>query len=360
VHSQRCRSSSSWPGRYRRGHDPLLAMTTPLLAVVIATRDRPVLFASALASVLDQDDADLEIIVVDDGSTEEAKGAYAGCLAAAAESLGGRLKLVALPRRPLGHGPAFARNAGAACASAAYLGFLDDDDTWTDRRHVARLAAAVRRQSKQGPPLDLYLCNQLAWQGDVALVGPIWLEALHKQLRGAARQADADGGYEVGVQDLMAVDGFCHLNTLVVRREVFQAVGCFDEQIRYEEDRELYLRLLDSAQCVVHQPAVVARHNVPVRLAAANASSQLSDLERRRWQLHLLRKLVALLRHPALRAYALRHLGYALKRVAHEAAAQGDWAVATHHAREALAVQPSLKWALFTASLYARRLLPGK
>jgi glycosyltransferase involved in cell wall biosynthesis len=335
-------------------------MPAPLIAVVIATRDRPALFGQALASVLAQQGADFEVIVVDDGSSVEARAAYAEVLAAAAKQLGGRLKHVQLARRATGHGPGFARNSGAALADASYLGFLDDDDSWTDTQHLARFGQAVLRASEQARELDLYLCNQQAWLNGQPLPGPIWIETLQQQLRDAGRPADPDGSYAVDVQDLMRVEGFGHLNTLVVRRALFEAIGGFDEQIRFEEDREIYLRILDSAQHIVHQPALVARHNVPDRQAGNSASARVREIERRLWQLRVLDKTVALLRQPALRAHAMRHKGYALKRIAHELAAQRDWRVAAFYAREALAVQPSVKWALFTASLAARRLLPGK
>src|SRR5215469_12529810 len=97
----------------------------PFFSVVMATRNRPVLFRRALESVLAQSCRDIEIIVVNDGSANEHQPAYQSIIGAAASI---RVQSLALLPRPQGHGGSFARNVGAAAASAPYLCFLDDDD----------------------------------------------------------------------------------------------------------------------------------------------------------------------------------------------------------------------------------------
>jgi hypothetical protein len=105
-----------------------------------------------------------------------------------------------------------------------------------------------------------------------------------------------------------------------------------------------------------HHPALTARHHVPDPKAGTSITTSLGQIERRLWQLRALDKTALFLKSPLLRAYGRRHKGYALKRIAHELAAQGDWASAGFYAREALGVLPTVKWALFTLSCWLRRL----
>ena len=144
----------------------------PLFSVVIATRNRPTLFRHALASVLDQSCQDIEIVVVNDGSASEHQPAYESIIRAADPD---RVRCLPLIPRPQGHGGSFARNAGAAEATASYLCFLDDDDTWTDPNHLDRAHAVITQAPE---PVDLYMTNQAAFRDDQQLPGPIWIEDL--------------------------------------------------------------------------------------------------------------------------------------------------------------------------------------
>jgi glycosyltransferase involved in cell wall biosynthesis len=329
-------------------------MHTPLFSVVLATRDRPGLFAQALASVRAQRFADFEIVVVIDGLIEQHRSAYADVLQP--QPGGPALRHFELLRRPGGHGQSYALNYGVEQARGAYVCFLDDDDSWCDDAHLARAAAVLRARQQQGRAVDLYMANQHAWRQDRQLPGPIWLEALAAQLQARGRQPDAQGCHEPEIGDLLGCGGFCHLNTLMVRRQLFLDVGGMDENIRWECDRDLFLRLIEAAACIVHHPAVVGHHNVPDPQQRASMTTSLDQVERRLWQLRVLEKAALRGRDARVRAHGHEHKGYVLKRVAEDLARQRQWRQASQYAGQALAVLPTLKWALYTASLYARRL----
>lgn len=89
-----------------------------LFSVVIPTYNRAELLRRTLTSVWAQTFTDLEVIVVDDGSTDETM-AYL-------RSLSSRLRVL----QQHNCGPGSARNAGAAIAQGKYLAFLDSDDLW--------------------------------------------------------------------------------------------------------------------------------------------------------------------------------------------------------------------------------------
>ena len=105
----------------------------PLLSVVIPTRDRADRLAGAVASVLAQSMADLEVLVVDDGSVDDTR-AVLDRLAASDR----RVRCVAGPG---GRGPVAARNAGIAASKSAFVAFLDDDDRWAPAKAQRQLDA---------------------------------------------------------------------------------------------------------------------------------------------------------------------------------------------------------------------------
>jgi glycosyltransferase involved in cell wall biosynthesis len=315
----------------------------PLFSVIVATRDRPGPFAEALASVLAQEHADFEVIVVDDGSSAANAEQYEVTLAAAAERLGERLRICRLTRRVSGHGPGYSRNTGAALASGKYLCFLDDDDLWTDSGHLARAARVLRDSG------DLYMANQAAYRaGAPAGGGAIWIEDLAPRLTARGVVPLANGAMLVTAGDLMALGSFCHLNTLIVRRELYEAVGGMDEGIRWEEDRDVFLRLIDRTGTILHHPAIVARHNIPDPAQAASTSTSLTLLNRWLYRLRVMDKACIFARHPAIRAHARQHKVFTLKRIVEELRVAGQWRTAYLYAREALGVRPTLKWAAFT------------
>ena len=96
-------------------------MPTPRFSVVIPTYNRAEILPTAMRSVLAQSDGDFELIVVDDGSTDDTAGVVAGMVAAVGDA-----RITYLPQA--NSGVSAARNAGAAIARGDLLVFLDSDD----------------------------------------------------------------------------------------------------------------------------------------------------------------------------------------------------------------------------------------
>src|SRR6185312_5085635 len=105
-------------------------------SVIIATRNRPALFAVALRSILRQSCKGIEIIVVNDGSDEVHLPEYRRLV----EAAGRLVQFHSLVPRPNGHGQSYALNFGVAQATGNYICFLDDDDCWTDDDYLDRTA----------------------------------------------------------------------------------------------------------------------------------------------------------------------------------------------------------------------------
>jgi hypothetical protein len=334
-----------------------MSYTLPLFTIVIATRERPALFGLALDSVLAQSFADKEIVVVDDGSAPEHLPAYRAHWQRAADLLGTRFRQYSLVRRPKGHGPSYALNFGVDNASGEYVTFLDDDDLWIDAQHLARVAGALTSHAAQGKPVDMYMANQNAFTHDGSLVGTLWLGGLQAKLLARDRQPGMDGCYEVSVDELLLASGFCHLNCLTVRRALYVEVGGMDESVRWEGDRDLYLKLIDAAVTRLHHPGVVGRHHVPNPDLKANVTTSLSMVEKRLQQCIVLDRSFMRAQNPLIRQHAAEHKAYALKRIAMEFAQQGDWVRAVAYATQGLAIAPGLKWLTFCGYCMVRRVL---
>jgi glycosyltransferase involved in cell wall biosynthesis len=319
-------------------------------SVIIPTRNRPALFARALRSVLAQEGAAFEVIIVDDGSEDAHAAEYASLHVEAGE----RTHWFRLLRVARGHGQSYALNFGASQAVGAYLCFLDDDDEWTDAGYLARSAALSAGQEP-----DLLLADQAAFRAGVRETRPVWIEDLPQKLHGRATP-EADGAYTLDAAALLLAHGFCHLNTTIVRREFFADIGGLDENSRYECDRDFYLRAIDRARSIRYRPGVVAHHHIPDPKAGASMSSAVSALEKHVFQIRVLDRAMLFARSAAVRAHGRTHKAYVLRRMAETLVAEGRIGLAADYASEALGLRFGWKWAAYTAVLRGRAAFSGR
>ena len=317
-------------------------MTT--FSVIIATRNRPALFAKALGSVLRQTCDAIEIVVVNDGSDEEHLNAYRKTIDAASRVV----QFHSLFRRPKGHGAGYARNFAASKAAGNYLCFLDDDDFWTDDHYLERVQSAIANRERAP---DLIFSNQAAFFDNMRKEGPIWLEGLAGRIARSTHDGKEDGFYRVNVCDLLNSGGFCHMNTMIVRRALFDSVGGLDEDIRWEHDHDLFLRLIDRAEVMLLSPAFVSQHNIPNPSKRDNLTTSLDETRRRLDQVRVFEKASLFAARPEIRAHGRRYQGYTLKRIAEALAAAGDRRSAVYYARLALAAAPTIKWLGYSSLL---------
>jgi len=181
------------------------------VSVVIPTRDRVALLVTTLRSVLWQDGVDLEVIVVDDGSTD----ATPEVVAAAGDAR------VTLVRRDEPHGLAAARNLGAGRANGEWVGFVDDDDVWGPDKLARQLAAAV------GADRGWVYVGAVAVGERLAIVSGKPPPSPEAVMAALPRSNPVPGGG----------------SNVVMRRDLFERVGGFDERLVPCEDWELWARL---------------------------------------------------------------------------------------------------------------------
>jgi glycosyltransferase involved in cell wall biosynthesis len=187
------------------------ADTATAVSVVIPTRNRPRHVARAVRSVLAQTFSDLEILVVDDASTDDV-GAVLAPLADA------RVRVLRHDRR---RGACAARNTGIDAARGRFVALLDDDDEWMP----GKLAAQVARFAS-APEIGLVYCG-------VEVVS---------EATGEVQRRSLPKGAPLTYADLLRSTGF-GASAAVVRRECFAAIGGFDETLAGAQDRDMWLRI---------------------------------------------------------------------------------------------------------------------
>jgi len=109
----------------------------PLVSVIIPTHNRAALLERAIASVASQSYGNFEIIVVDDGSTDETSSVL--------EKWSARTRLVS--RHQEQKGVSAARNAGVKAAAGEWVAFLDSDDEWLPEKLATQISYASRYPS---------------------------------------------------------------------------------------------------------------------------------------------------------------------------------------------------------------------
>jgi glycosyltransferase involved in cell wall biosynthesis len=193
----------------------------PLVSVVVPIYNGEPFMVQALQSVIVQDYRPLEIIVVDDGSTD----GTAQSVRTISDSSDVPLRYVFQDNR----GPAAARNRGVEIAHGEIIAFQDADDVWADHK----LATQV---------------NLLA-EHPAASVVLGYTRVVRSTDEGGLEQCPGKGG----MPGLVTV-----LQAALFRRSIFERVGLLDESLLRGEDVDWYLRALEQkTQMVVHADVVL-------------------------------------------------------------------------------------------------------
>lgn len=201
-----------------------------MISVIIPTYNRAETIGAAIESVLRQTEKGLEIIVVDDGSTDHTESLLSMWI--------DKIHYIKVEHRGL---PARTRNIGIQRAKGEYIAFLDSDDTWREDKIERQLALfekndsvglvcsnAYCTSSYPGKNLEVYFPNAVKKQGFL-----LW--------------------------DLIETN-FIITSTVMVRRATLEKVGGFSEDPKnISEDYELWLRIAQSFD-IIFDPQVLVTY----------------------------------------------------------------------------------------------------
>ena len=195
------------------------------MSVVIPTYNRSELVREAAASVLAQTYRPLELIVVDDGSSDATSDALAP------------LSGVQVLRQAHTGMPGQVRNAGARLARGEYLAFLDSDDLWLPQKLAQQVAAATAAGEVISHTRERWVRR-----------GRVISQRSQRHRRRGDLFADSLRRCVLGP------------STVLLRRAVFEQTGGFREDLEIAEDYELWLRLTARYQVgYVAQELVIKR-----------------------------------------------------------------------------------------------------
>jgi glycosyltransferase involved in cell wall biosynthesis len=198
----------------------------PQVSVIIPTHNRAGCLREAVDSVLAQEFRNFELIVVDDGSTDDTPRLL--------QEYGDAIRVLRQENR----GVSAARNRGIAAARGALIAFLDSDDLW--------LPGKLDRQVEFfNSHADALICQ----------TEELWVRKGRRVNPGKRHRKRGGMIFEPSL-DLCLVSP----SAVMVRRELFQRVGFFDESLPACEDYDLWLRV--SSRYAVHLidiPLIVKR-----------------------------------------------------------------------------------------------------
>ncbi|MFP5319130.1 MAG: glycosyltransferase family 2 protein [Acidimicrobiia bacterium] len=185
-------------------------MKHPDVSVVIPTRDRLHFLQRAVTCATRQRDVTVEVVVVDDGSTD-----------GTADWLSANRDGVRTVCHDSSRGLAQARNAGIAECRGIWVAFLDDDDVWSPNKVAAQLQAAVEVEA--------------AWAYSAVVLVDEDLKA--RQLMPFPEPADVRR--RILASQVIPAGS----SNVVVRRRALDRVGVFDEKLAHLADWDLWTRL---------------------------------------------------------------------------------------------------------------------
>jgi len=187
---------------------------SPVVSVITPAYNAAAFLAETVRSVLGQTFSDLELIIVEDGSTDDTL-AVARRLAATDS----RVRVVATPNG----GPAAARNVALRAAGGEFIALLDSDDVWRPQ-YLARQIALL----DANPDVSIVTSNAINRGGGANFdAKPYWTQTT--------------GVERLTVLDIIRQqDSVCILS--VFRRRVYETIGGFDPTFNGNEDYEYWLR----------------------------------------------------------------------------------------------------------------------
>jgi len=222
-----------------RNHKDSRQSPEPDTTVVMALFNGGELTRIAVESVLVQTRPPRELIIVDDGSTDDSVAIVERFLTKRASSVPVRF----ISQTNSGQGAA--RNAGVAAATSEFIAFIDQDDTWpTD--HIEILSEHLRNDLRLGWVYSDFC--QIDRAGDV----------VRRNVLAETKYAQpADNVFSFLGQDLFMLP-----SAALIRTRAFASAGGFDTQFRGYEDDDLFISMLAAGWAFAFEPRPVTNYRV--------------------------------------------------------------------------------------------------
>ena len=217
------------------------------IAAVIPTHNRATLIGRAVESALEQRRPPDEVIVVDDGSTDDT--------ASRLSAYGDRIRLITQPRV----GQSKTRNAGVASSQSDFVAFLDSDDIW-DPSHLLRIERAIEATEGQAV---LYFSDALS--GDPRYAGLTFWGINRFAFEAPHELSASSGDWLFG-----GLHPIINFSVSVIRRDAYLAVGGADSSLVRRVDTHLFFKLAACGRmCAVAGPAATLTADDPASVTSS-------------------------------------------------------------------------------------------
>jgi beta-1,4-mannosyltransferase len=225
---------------------PVTRPRVPRVSVVVPVYNRPAKVRRAIESVLSQTYQEFEIVVVDDGSTDDTAHAVRAIVDP-------RIRCI---RHETRRGGSAARNTGIRASAGEFIAFLDSDDEWLPSKLESQIAVFERSARDVG----------LVYTGAV--------------LQFAQREQQVFPKYRGHIVNRLLAENVVGSTSVgMVRRDVLLRVGGFDEALPAKQDADLWLRIAEH-YLVDYVPMCLARiHKLPDDGRVTSATNRVAARE---------------------------------------------------------------------------------
>ena len=193
-------------------------MDNPLISVVIPLFNKEQFIESTLRSVVNQRYDNIELIIIDDGSTDASLAKVRTFL----KFNGARFVNVSLQTRP-NTGQTRARQDGIDSASGEYIAFLDSDDVW----HPDKILLQVKMMANNSK-LDMVFCNYMMLYSRKKLVKAVRFNPIEKRIMSWLLISGFGGALE---------------STALIRKSILEQANGFDQRLQMSGGLDLAFRL---------------------------------------------------------------------------------------------------------------------
>lgn len=211
-------------------------MIVPSLSVILPTYNRATLLPRAIHSVLDQSYRDLELIVVDDCSTDETEELLSSIR-------DNRLRVI---RQSINSGPSAARNAGIRASKGRYVAFQDSDDEWSPEK-LSKQVELIEQQDENGDLPAACYSRFIIVRDNRRVIVP------------SGSKSTLSGR----IYERLLFGNTMGTPTVVFRKDILEIVGSFDESLANREDWDLALRIAKGNKVVFLDEATVISYDSP-------------------------------------------------------------------------------------------------
>lgn len=204
----------------------------PLVTVIIPVFNCEKYIRESIECALAQTYSNIEIIAVDDGSTDNSLRVL--------ESFGGKITII----RQKNSGSAVARNAGIEAAAGKYVAFLDGDDYWFSEKVSEQVKYLATH-----PTVRLVFCEWIEWKYSVDKDSPKPKRPSYGDLQKIQPELSGDLYKELLLECIL------HTSTVVMHTELARDIGGFNPGFKKGQDYEFWLRV--SRETEIHKLSAV-------------------------------------------------------------------------------------------------------